>query len=340
MSWFIDQRRPLPWRNDPSPYAVWVSEVMLQQTQVAVVIPYFERWMTRFPNVESLAKAPIEMILKEWEGLGYYSRARNLHAGAQYVVREHGGKLPATRDELMKIKGLGVYTVGAILSFAFNQRAAAVDGNVLRVLARFYNIHESIDVPKTRATITRLAEEILPEKEPWIASEALIELGATICGKTPKCAQCPLKSDCKGFLKGTAQQLPLRSPRKKTILLNRGVVVIENSNALLVRKCGEGKIMADLYEFPYFELTSKEFSSQECINRVKSEWSIKVDVIKQMEIVQHSFTHHKAVLVPYHVTVFKKFQIEGYRWVTFEEIQNLPFSSGHKRVLNSLSLLA
>ena len=142
--WFLDQKRDFPWRENPSPYAVWVSEVMLQQTQAAVVISYFERWMQRFPTIQALADAPLEDVIKEWEGLGYYARARNLHAGARYVVENYEGQLPANAEQLYKIKGLGHYTVGAILSFAFQQRKAAVDGNVLRVLARYYGITDDI----------------------------------------------------------------------------------------------------------------------------------------------------------------------------------------------------
>ncbi len=336
VSWFLDQKRSLPWRDVPHPYAVWVSEVMLQQTQVAVVVPYFERWMKRFPTIQALAEAPVDAVLKEWEGLGYYSRARHLHAGAQYVVHVHGGELPSTREALMKIKGLGEYTVGAILSFAFKKRAAAVDGNVLRVLARFENIEEPIDKPQTRQLITKRVEDFLPEKEPWIVSEALIELGATICGKKPKCVQCPLNTECKGYLKGVAEELPKRSPRRETIVLYRGVVVVECEGNLLVRKAEKGKIMADLYEFPYFDLIRDSFSQKECRERVVCEWGVEIEVIRRLENVQHTFTHHKAHLNPFHVESLQRFQLPGHRWVSFEEISQLPFSSGHRRVLTEI----
>ena len=156
---------------------------MLQQTQVSVVIPYFDRWMNRFPTLRHLAKATLDEVIKEWEGLGYYSRARNLHEGARYVLEKHEGILPETREELQKIKGLGPYTIGAIRSFAFHHKAAAVDGNVIRVLARYFKIEDDIAKPKTIQMIRDRAEAILPEIEPWIVAEALIELGATLCTK-------------------------------------------------------------------------------------------------------------------------------------------------------------
>jgi A/G-specific adenine glycosylase len=173
-SWFLSQRRDLPWRENTTPYAVWVSEIMLQQTQVAVVIPYFQRWMDKFPTICSLAAASIEEVIKEWEGLGYYARARNLHAGAQYVVKNHAGELPETEAELRKIKGLGDYTIGAIRSFAFNHKAATVDGNVLRVLARYYGISDDISKMKSVKKFQGLAQSLLPEIEPWIISESLM----------------------------------------------------------------------------------------------------------------------------------------------------------------------
>jgi A/G-specific adenine glycosylase len=252
-SWFLSQKRDLPWRENPTPYAVWVSEVMLQQTQVSVVIPYFLRWMEKFPTIKSLAEAPIEEVIKEWEGLGYYTRVRNLHEGAHYVVKNHAGKLPSTAENLSKIKGLGAYTIGAILSFAFHQKAAAVDGNVLRVLSRYYSYHEDISKPKTVKKIREMAQLLLPDYEPWIISEALIELGATICARTPKCPECPLKNECKGYLEGNAHDLPVKSQKNPITSLFRGVTVIECEEQYLVVRGEKGKLMADLYQFPYFE---------------------------------------------------------------------------------------
>jgi A/G-specific adenine glycosylase len=198
-TWFEENRRAFPWREDPTPYSVWVSEVMLQQTRASVVVPYFERWMITFPSVAALAVAPIEQVIKMWEGLGYYSRARNLHRGAQQIVDDFGGVIPSTKEELLKIRGLGPYTVAAILSFGFKQRAAAVDGNVLRVITRYAWIDQDIQKVATKRVVAEFVESFLDEKQPWVTSEALIELGATICTPAPRCALCPIQSGCAAY---------------------------------------------------------------------------------------------------------------------------------------------
>ena len=182
--WFLIEQRDLPWRKINDPYAIWISEIMLQQTQVAVVIPYYLKWMQRFPTIQALAEAESDEVIKMWEGLGYYSRARNLHAGARYLIEFFGGILPNNESDLAKIKGLGPYTIGALLSFAFHQKKAAVDGNVMRVMARCYELDDDIAKSKTQKKIRHLVEEILPEDESWIVNEALIELGATTVSYT------------------------------------------------------------------------------------------------------------------------------------------------------------
>lgn len=335
--WFLLQKRDLPWRNNASPYAVWVSEVMLQQTQVAVVIPYFTRWMERFPTIPILAKTPIEEVLKAWEGLGYYSRARNLHEGARYVVDRHAGELPTTGAELKKIKGLGPYTVGAILNFAFHQRAAAVDGNVLRVLARYYCLDDDICKPKTVKKIQNLAYGLLPEQEPWLVSEALIELGATICSRQPKCLQCPLKASCKGFLTGRSQELPIKSAKSVTHSLFRTVAIVICQDHVLINQREQGKVMADLFEFPYFEMIGPEESLTQQQKRVKKGLNINAQWQQTLPEVKHSFTKYRALLFPQLYIAKTLEKIEGFEWHPLDSLHQLPFSSGHRRILANLS---
>ena len=338
--WFLLQRRELPWRQipAPSPYAVWVSEVMLQQTQVAVVVPYFERWMQRFPTIESLAKAPIEEVIKEWEGLGYYSRARNLHNGAQHVLENFGGVLPASAEALQKIKGLGPYTVGAILNFAFHQRVPAVDGNVQRVITRYNNITDDICKSKTIKEIYQAVESILPEQEPWIISEALIELGATICGRRPRWSECPLKNGCKGYLSGNADQLPVKSVKTTTTLLYRSVAVIIANHHVLVRQGAKGKVMADLYEFPYFEHDEAVVSQKETTKQIGKKLGLKVCWDQKLPEVQHSFTRYRATLFPsiYKTSDDEILAIEDHEWHSIKSLGSLPFSSGHRRILQMI----
>lgn len=330
--WFLRQRRSLPWRDNPDPYGVWVSEVMLQQTQVAVVIPYFLRWMDRFPNIFVLAKASADEVIKMWEGLGYYSRARNLHLGAQYVVERFNGIIPSTADELSQIKGLGPYTVGAIRAFAFKQKAAAVDGNVLRVLSRFYNLHDPIDQPKVVARLRLLADALMPEMEPWIVAEALIELGATICSRRPVCELCPLKKGCKGYASGTQELLPKKNKRMVAEKLFRAVAVVKSSEGLLLRRCQEGEIMNDLHEFPYFDVA--ENGSGPSI--IHEKLSLPLSWEYTLAPVSHSFTRFRVHLDPMVFWCEHPLEVGGYRWVAWDEVSSLAFSSGHRRILQAV----
>jgi A/G-specific adenine glycosylase len=334
--WFAEVKRDLPWRHAPSPYAVWVSEVMLQQTQVTVVLPYFLRWVEAFPNVEALARAPIDQVIKCWEGLGYYSRARNLHQGAQYVMEHFGGELPSSRAELMQIKGLGPYTVGAILSFAFHQRAAAVDGNVLRVLARYYAIEEDISKPKTVKKIWELAQALLPEQEPWIVSEALIELGATVCMRKPSCSACPIKGHCQALQQGRVDQLPIKTVSLKSEKLYRAVAVIRSGNHFLINRGAQGLVMADLHEFPYFETDKEGIAAAALAQKVEEKWSLKVSPEQPLTEVKHSFTRFSVLLSPVILNAKKQIPVPDYRWVGLDELEELAFSSGHRRILHQL----
>lgn len=331
--WFVAEKRDLPWRMSPSPYAVWVSEVMLQQTQVAVVLPYFLRWMERFPTVSTLASASQEEVVKLWEGLGYYSRARNLHSGACEVMTRFGGKLPDTPEGLASIKGIGPYTVGAILSFAFHKKAAVVDGNVARVLARYYGIEEEIDKASTMKRLRELAYEFLPDEEPWVASEALIELGATLCKRTAECERCPLQKGCYACKEGYTDELPNRTPRASTIFLHRAVPLIRSGEHFLVRQCSEGEVMAGLYEFPYLETTVEEKKMRQLI---EDSHQTPLTHIASLPSVQHTFTRYRVTLYPHLFESDECFSHSKYSWILQKALTELPFSSGHRRVLKHL----
>ncbi len=334
--WFLAEKRDLPWRNTRDPYAIWISEVMLQQTQVSVVRPYYLRWIEQFPTIKDLAAAPLEAVIKCWEGLGYYSRARNLHAGAQYVVEHYNGQLPNKEEDLSKIKGLGPYTIGAILSFAFHQKKAAVDGNVIRVLARFFQIKEDIGKSTTLKSMRVLAEKILPNEEPWIISEALIELGATVCQRKARCHQCPLKTDCKGYINGLIDQLPVKSKKIKTEYLYRAVAILHHNGLLLVKKGEKGKVMSDLYEFPFFEVTENGITSGKFSEKIEQNFSIAITQATPLSSVTHSFTRYQARLDPVLFHCNKMFAVKTMEWLPLAELQKKAFSSGHRRILQQL----
>lgn len=335
--WFLAERRPLPWRGDPSPYAVWVSEVMLQQTQVTVVIPYFERWMKLFPTITALAEAPLEQVIKAWEGLGYYARARNLHTGAQQLVEWYGGELPEEEADLSKIKGIGPYTLGAIRAFAFKQKSAAVDGNVMRVISRYEAIEADIGNPSTRKRIEQRVLETLPEKAPWEVMEGLIELGALICTKNPSCAECPLQKTCQAYRVGEVERFPIKAKKQTMVSLYRAVAVIRAGDRYLVNREGKGKVMAGLFEFPYWEIGAfSGWGEEEIIQAIDQKYALQVRLEKLGDQVIHGFTKYRATLTPFFFKVEGgQKELEG-EWKTLEELQRVPFSAGHRRILNSL----
>ena len=233
--WYRRHRRDLPWRRTGDPYRIWVSEIMLQQTRVEVVCDYYRRWLRAFPTVKALARAPYSRVLKLWEGLGYYSRARNLHRAAKSIR----GNLPQTVDELRELPGIGRYTAGAIASIAFGKREPIVDGNVARVFARVFHICANIKTPATQAKLWEIAEQLLPEKDCGDYNQALMELGALVCKPvTPLCGECPVRTICKG--RGVAEQLPNRGESQKPVEVVHDVVWVERDGRVLLQRREDG----------------------------------------------------------------------------------------------------
>jgi len=249
--WYAHNARDLPWRRVRDPYAIWVSEIMLQQTQVDAVQPYFERWLQTFPDIRALAAAPIDEVLRQWEGLGYYSRARNLHRAAQIVLREHGGRLPATRDALRKLPGIGPYTAAAIASIAFGADAAVVDGNVKRVLARLF-LYEG-DTRSTRGLrdLQALADRLIPTGRAGDHNQASMDLGATICTpRQPRCAQCPLRTLCVSYREGAQGRVPRTALRRKIPVRRALIGVVADAGRVLVEK-RQTRLLGGLWAFPF-----------------------------------------------------------------------------------------
>jgi A/G-specific adenine glycosylase len=338
--WFCQERRDLPWRRSSSSYAVWISEVMLQQTQVSVVIPYFNRWMERFPNVESLAAATLDDVIKLWEGLGYYSRARNLHIAALQIVGQWAGDLPRTQEELLAIKGMGPYTANAVRAFAFGDRCVAVDGNVARVGARYLGISESTSKAAVRRQIAHELELGLPEVSPQLAAEGLIELGATLClPRNPQCTKCPLQAGCYANETGRQAEFPMTEKRAETILLRRLVVVVGSNGHLLLRRGEEGKVMAGLYEFPYFDWDEREPTQADAIGRVWQAYHFEPLSCSPLTPVQHSFTRYRAQLLPWYLEIATPREMKGFEWHSIEVCNRLPFSSGHRKLLRQVTAI-
>lgn len=335
-AWFIAKKRLLPWRETTNPYFIWVSEVMLQQTQVSVVIPYFLKWTQRFPNIRELAKASLDEVIKAWEGLGYYSRVRHLHEAAKYLVEHFHGQLPDEEEQLKKIKGLGPYTVGAILSFAFHQKKAAVDGNVMRVLTRYFGLEDDIAKPATLTKLRQLAQELLPDDEPWVINEALIELGATICQRKANCQACPLQTSCLGFKREMVDRLPIKSKKTKIEYLFRFVPIIQHGSTYLVKRGEKGALMSDLYEFPYFEMKDKNFSLHDLQAQVIQEYALSIEQKQVLLEVNHGFTRYQVRLYPVLFMCQQPKKIDGLDWLSYDSLKQLAFSSGHRRIFQQL----
>lgn len=254
--WYDRSKRDLPWRRHRDPYFIWVSEIMLQQTRVDTVIPYFHRFIERFPTIRELAEAPQEDVVKMWEGLGYYSRARNLQAAAQQIVELHDGQMPSEREHVFALKGVGPYTAGAILSIAFNRPEPAVDGNVMRVLSRYLLIEDDIAKPKTRIGMEKIIPGLIPEGRASDFNQALMELGALICTpKSPHCLICPVMEHCRGRLEGMERELPVKTKAKKPRPEQRLAVLLEGSGEregrVLVRRRPRTGLLAGMWELPH-----------------------------------------------------------------------------------------
>ncbi len=298
---------------------------MLQQTQVSTVIPYFQEWMRKFPSVQALATASLDEVIKAWEGLGYYKRAKDLHKTAQILLLEYNGELPQTVEALKKLPGIGSYTAGAIVNFAFYKKAPAVDGNTIRVLSRFFGLEST-----NRKSYEAFLLSILPETEPWLVTEGLIELGALVCKKIPKCDNCPLKEKCHAYHEKKIPFLPVKKKRPSLISLHRNVAVIQWRDEVLVGQVREGEVMAGLYEFPHAPLKEPFFI---CLN-----FGLSLRQVTPLPIVHHTFTRYKATLYPMLYKSEKKIEIEKFKWKKQVELPSLPFSAGHRKILEALKV--
>lgn len=325
-NWFNKNKRDFPWRKDKSPYSVWVSEVMLQQTQAAVVIEYFSRWMEKFPTIHSLAQAELSDVFKTWEGLGYYSRAKRLHDGAKDIVKHYGGIFPQDETLLCKIAGIGPYTLGAILSFAFEKKKPAVDGNVMRVIARFYGIDHPIEKAATKKRMYDLVLGILPEQSPHEVMEALIELGAVICKKTPSCHKCPIKADCVAFETENTHKLPVSIKKIAIEKISRKVYLCIFHRKLLVKNpTDDTSLMSHLYQLPFLELNS---------NQIEPEYLKKCQLFKTAEEkFSQSFTKYQVTLEPLIYQACELFHTQGFSWLEKKDLMKCTFSSGDRKIV-------
>jgi A/G-specific adenine glycosylase len=344
LEWFEENARDLPWRSDYSPYRTWISEVMLQQTQVDTVLPYFQSWMARFPDVVSLATADEQEVLSLWEGLGYYSRARNLHRAAKRVVEDMGGEVPTTLDALQSLPGIGPYTAAAIASIAFNIDVASVDGNVRRVLARLFDVKEPARSTEGEKLLRSLAETYLPKGKAGTYNQALMDLGATICTpKGPRCDSCPIPEHCLAFQRGVQEQRPVKLPRKKIPHLTVTAAIIQKDSRVLLAQRPAHGLLGGLWEFPGGTLEATDKGLEQCLTReIAEELGVDVHIIAPFGSYQHAYTHFKMTLHAFLCRIGpneipQSLEHDGIAWVSLAELSAYPMGKVDRLIANQLA---
>jgi A/G-specific adenine glycosylase len=352
-SWHDQQQRSLPWRSAPAgqrdPYEVWISEIMAQQTRIETVVDYFVRWMRRFPTLRALAEADQQDVLKQWEGLGYYARARNLHRAAQIVVEAHDGVLPANRAALLRLPGIGEYTAGAILSLAFNHTEPILDGNVKRVLSRLADIDQPIDQPATLRQFWQHAREVVeaaPAGAAGSVNEALMELGALVCvPANPRCLLCPVADHCLAFARGTQNERPVTSPKRQTPHYDVAAGVIwqgeTGTSPILIAQRPQEGMLGGLWEFPGGKQEPEDADLQACLRReIQEELGITIRVGERITTVQHAYTHFRITLAAFHAQHIggepQALGCAAWRWVTLDALDDYPFPVTDRKIIAAL----
>lgn len=338
LSWYKEYKRDLPWRKDQDPYKIWVSEIMLQQTKVDTVIPYFYRFIEQFPTVYALADADEQDVLKVWEGLGYYSRARNLQHAARQVVEEYEGEIPHNPEQLGKLKGIGPYTRGAILSIAFNQPEPAVDGNVMRVLSRILKIEDDIALAKTKKVFESISRKVISKEDPSSFNQAVMELGALVCTpKSPTCLLCPINEHCRAYKEGIEEQLPVKTKKAKQKKKKYKAILIKNSTGkIVIEKRSEKGLLANLWQFPMVPAEVKSIEQAE--QWLYKEYGLDITIHKKLGELKHVFTHIIWEIDIYNART-KQITIENeprIKWVDQTELMDYPFPVSHQKMMKYL----
>ncbi len=346
-AWFERVRRPMPWRETGpggrrDPYRIWLSEVMLQQTRVDQARPYYERFLAAFPTVEALAAAPLDDVLKAWEGLGYYSRARNLHRAAQRIVDTFGGRVPETEEAIRSLPGVGPYTAAAVLSIAYGVPLAVLDGNVIRVLARVFAVEEESTSGRTRRHLQALANALIDPDQPARSNEAVMELGATVCTpKSPDCPRCPLRTVCAALAAGEPERYPVSKKKKPVPHYDIAVgIVADEAGRVLIQKRPENAMLGGLWEFPGGKVEAGEGFAEACRRELREELEIEAEVGAPVARIDHAFSHFKITLHAFHCRIVEGTPVhhaaQPIRWVAVEDLDDFAFPRANRRLIDAL----
>jgi len=335
--WYDQHARQLPWRGSADPYVVLVSEVMLQQTRVETVIPYFERWMQRFPTLASLAETQLQQVLAAWEGLGYYNRARNLQRAAQMVMNQFNGQIPADLPSLRQLPGVGRYTAGAIVSIAFGQPAPTLDGNIRRVLSRVFDVSEDARSPAGERILWSLAAGQLPADRPGDYNQALMDLGAVICTpKNPDCAACPLSHTCQAYALGNQTQRPVLTPRPKLPHITVAAAIIQRNGQVLITQRPPYGLLGGMWEFPGGKQQPGE-SLPDCLQReIREELDAGIAVGAPAGVYRHAYTHFRLTLHAFYCRLVagepRPLEVAALRWVQPNELSDYPMGKVDRQI--------
>jgi A/G-specific adenine glycosylase len=342
LEWYAHHQRTLPWRNHPDPYAVWVSEIMLQQTQVDAVIPYFERWMKRFPSLEVLATAPQQEVLSAWEGLGYYSRARNLHRAAQKVIAEYGGVIPQDARTLQTLPGIGRYTAGSIASIAFQKDEPALDGNIRRVFTRLFDVQEPARSPKSEKLLWKLVTEHLPAGKAGDYNQAIMDLGATICTpRSPACRLCPLTELCQARSLGVQEQRPVMKKKAEIPHITVAAAIIGRPHQVLIAQRPQHGLLGGMWEFPGGKRQDGEELTA-CLKReIGEELGVVIEVGEAFGIYRHAYTHFRVTLHAFRCSILEgvpqPLEASEIAWVTPTELSDYPMGKIDRQIAKHLT---
>lgn len=344
LDWFSQNARPLPWRQDPTPYKVWISEIMAQQTQMDRVVPYFERFVAAWPDVERLAACDEDALLRLWEGLGYYNRARNLRKAAVRIVEEHGGVFPESDRDILALPGIGPYTAGAIASVAYDRSVPAIDANVERVFSRVFNLRKPVKEPTTRAFIEDRASTLLPETGAREFNQALMELGALVCTpRTPDCPACPLAHLCMAHKKGTVLERPVKGAGTTYVKVVVASGVLVWRGRVYIQKRRPDDVWPGLWEFPGGCMEQGETPAQTVVREFLEETGCDVRVVEPIATVNYSYTKYRVTLHGHYLRYADGFRepelleaVDG-RFVTVSELERYAFPSGHRRLARFIS---
>jgi len=334
LDWFKQNKRNLPWREKPHWYHTFLSEFLLQQTQVEQALPYYDKFLRAFPDISALAKAGEDDVLNLWAGLGYYARARNMLKAARQIQTEHQGRFPVDWKQALDLPGIGPYTAAAILSIAFNQPYAVLDGNALRVLSRLHLIGDDIRLPATRKQFQILVDEMLDRENPGDFNESMMELGATIClPRNPDCQHCPLNSFCEGHRKGSPEKYPFKSAPATKKQLRHYVFLLENDKRLFIRQRPEKGLLARMWEFPYWEVDQLNLTEKQIEKFIKTQFGSENILLECGTEMNHIYSHIRLEYIPVWVIYNQNGKLLKGKWLAPEQLLHIALHGAHKKII-------